>query len=50
MLDRLSVLELYETGSGHRMNGLSGRIGDEVEVKPGHNQQTGAIRIILMAM
>ena len=50
MFDGLHILELYETGSGNRVNGLSGRIGNEVEVKPGHADRPAADRTINAAM
>src|SRR6201999_1295901 len=36
MLDRLCALELHQTGARHRMDGVAGRIGDEVEMKASH--------------
>jgi hypothetical protein len=36
MLDRLSIVELYKAGPSHRMYGLSGGIGNEVQMKAGH--------------
>jgi hypothetical protein len=36
MLDSLSVIELHEAGSGHRVHGFAGGIGNEMKVKPGH--------------
>jgi hypothetical protein len=33
MLDRLNLLELNETGSGHRRQSLAGGIGNQMEVK-----------------
>jgi hypothetical protein len=36
MLDRLRSVELHKAGSGHRMDGFSRRIGNEMEVKSRH--------------
>jgi hypothetical protein len=36
MFDRLHIVELHKTGSGNGMNGLAGRVGHQVKVKPGH--------------
>jgi hypothetical protein len=40
MLYRLRPVELYETGSSDRVDGFSGRIGNEMKVKSRHRQQT----------
>jgi hypothetical protein len=41
---RLHIVELHETGSGNGMNGLAGRVGDQVKVKPGHDDCPAADR------
>src|SRR5690348_16889075 len=35
MLNRLRFVELNKTRARHRVNGIAGRIGNEVEMKPG---------------
>jgi hypothetical protein len=50
MLDGLDILELHEAGSRHRLYGLPGRIGDEVEVKPGHADLPAASGVIRIAV
>jgi hypothetical protein len=36
MLDRFGILELYQTGFRHRVNGIAGRIGHEMKMKAAH--------------
>jgi hypothetical protein len=36
MLDRLRLIELHKTGSGHRMHCLSGGIRNQMKMKPRH--------------
>jgi hypothetical protein len=50
MLYRTRIVKLHKAGSGYRMNGLSGRVGDEVEVKSGHADQPTAGGNITTAM
>ena len=39
MLDRLRLVELHEAGARHRMHGVAGRIGDEMQMKPGQRHR-----------
>jgi hypothetical protein len=41
MLDRLGFVKLHEAGTRHRMDGIPGRIGDQVKMKP--DQRHGAL-------
>ena len=39
MLDRLRAIELHKAGPCHGMNGFSGGIGNEMQMKAGHGEQ-----------
>ena len=50
MFDRLRPVELDETGSSHRMNRFSGRVGNKMKVKPRHNEEPRAMQTIPLTM
>jgi len=50
VLDCLSIIELHKAGPGYRMDGLSGRVRNEMKVKASHRNPDeiipGAVWII----
>jgi hypothetical protein len=47
MLNRVGVIELHETGSGHRMHCFAGRIGHEMKVKASQRETIPCILWII---
>jgi hypothetical protein len=50
MLNRLRAIELHKAGPGHGMNGFSGGIRNEMEVKTRHQHTSQADRVIPAAL